>query len=71
MKLVVCIKGVIDILGIEEENIKDYNTRQLKKEFNYLLNKYPNYDICLQGDHGIYFHGKIVESTEYLFAIKR
>ena len=71
MELVITIKGVIDILGIEEENIKNYNTRQLKKEFNYLLNKHPNCEICLQADYGIYFHGKIVESTEYLFAIKR
>ena len=69
MKLVVCIKTIIDILGIEEENIKSYNTIQLKKEFNYLFNKYPDSNIYLKDDYGIYINGIIAEATDYLYAI--
>ena len=65
------IKTIIDILGIEEENITDYNTRQLKKEFNQLLKKYDSASIWLKGDYNIYVKGRIVAETNYLYAIKR
>lgn len=65
------IKTIIDILGIEEENIKDYDRRKLKKEFNQLLKKYDSSSIWLKGDYNIYIKGKILEETDYLYAIKR
>ena len=66
------IKSIINILGIEKENIKNYNTRQLKKEFNLLLEKhYNSSQIWLKEDHNIYVKGKILEETSYLYAIKR
>lgn len=63
------IKSIINILGIEQENLKNYNKRKLKKEFNYLLQKYDIDDIYLKEDYGIYCNGAIMESTTYLFAI--
>jgi hypothetical protein len=69
MKLVVSIKGIINILGIEEENIKNYDRIKLKKEFNYLFNKYPDSNIYLKDDYGIYINGIMAEATDYLYAI--
>jgi hypothetical protein len=65
------IKSIINILGIEKENIKNYNTRQLKKEFNSLLKKhYNSTQIWLKEDYGVYGVGKILDKTYYLVAIK-
>lgn len=69
VKTTVTIKGTIEILGIEQENLKNYNKRKLKKEFNYLLQKYDIDEIYLKEDYGIYCNGAIMESTTYLFAI--
>lgn len=63
------IKSIINILGIEQENLKNYNKRKLKKEFNYLLQKYNIDEIYLKEDYGVYCNGAIMESTTYLFAI--
>lgn len=63
------IKSIINILGIEQENLKNYNKRKLKNEFNYLLQKYDVDEIYLKEDYGVYCNGAIMESTTYLFAI--
>lgn len=63
------IKSIINILGIEKENIKNYNTRQLKKEFNSLLKDYDSNQIWLASDYGVYVKGIIAKSTTYLVAV--
>ena len=63
------IKQIINILGIEPENIKNYNTRLLKKEFNELLQHYSKDQIWLSGDYGLYVKGLIAASTTYLVAV--
>lgn len=63
------IKEIINILGIEKENIKDYNTKKLKEEFNHLYQKYQEEQIWLIDDVGIYIKGKIVDTTDYLAAV--
>ena len=63
------IKSIINILGIEKENIKNYNTRQLKKEFNSLLKDYNSDQIWLIQDYGVYVKGIIAKSTTYLVAV--
>lgn len=63
------IKTIIDILGIEKENIKNYNTRLLKKEFNALNKHYNEGQIWLAEDYGNYVKGIIADSTTYLVAV--
>ena len=63
------IKQIINILGIEPENIKKYNTRLLKKEFNELLQHYNKNQIWLADDYDIYVKGLIAASTTYLVAV--
>ena len=63
------IKTIIDILGIEKENIKNYNTRLLKKEFNALNKHYNENQIWLAEDYGTYVKGIIADSTTYLVAV--
>lgn len=63
------IKQIINILGIEPKNIKNYNTRLLKKEFNELLKHYNKDQIWLADDYGIYVKGLIAASTFYLVAV--
>lgn len=63
------IKQIINILGIEPENIKKYNTRLLKKEFNELLKHYNKEQIWLESDYDIYVKGLIAASTTYLVAV--
>lgn len=63
------IKDIIDILGIEQENIKNYDTRLLKKEFNALIMEYDEDQIWLKEDYGDYVKGKILTETTFLYAI--
>lgn len=68
-KIKIKIKDIIDILGIEEQNIKNYNIRKLKKEFKTLLQNYDEDEIWLKEDYGIYVSGNILTETTYLYAV--
>lgn len=62
-------QDIMNILGIEKKNFKNYNKRKLKKEFKILLQNYDIGQIWLKEDYGIYVNGNILKETTYLYAV--
>lgn len=69
IKIKITKKDIISMLGIESENVKNYNQRLLKKEFNSLIKKYDQEQIWLKEDYGVYVEGEILVETKLLYAI--
>ena len=62
-------QDIMDILGIEKKNVKNYNKRKLKRDFKILLQNYDIDQIWLKEDYGIYVNGNILKETTYLYAV--
>lgn len=68
-KIKITKKDIISMLGIESENVKNYNMRKLKKEFITLLQNYDEDEIWLKEDYGVYINGNVLKETTYLYAV--